>query len=126
MKALGCRRVALLTPYIDRINRMMRDYILARDLAVPAMGSFNHEEDNEVARIDAASVRAAALEIGRHRDVDGVFVACTSLRVAALVEDLEAELGKPVTSSNHAMAWHALRLAGVKEPLPGRGRLFRV
>jgi maleate isomerase len=126
MKALGCRRVALLTPYIDRINRMMRDYILARDLAVPAMGSFNHEEDNEVARIDAASVRAAALEIGRHREVDGVFVACTSLRVAALVEDLEAELGKPVTSSNHAMAWHALRLAGVKEPLSGRGRLFRV
>lgn len=105
---------------------MMRDYILARDLAVPAMGSFNHEEDNEVARIDAASVQAAALEIGRHREVDGVFVACTSLRVAALVEDLEAELGKPVTSSNHAMAWHALRLAGVKEPLPGRGRLFRV
>jgi len=126
MKAAGCRRIALLTPYIDRINRMMRDYIQARDLAVPAMGSFNHEEDNEVARIDAASVRAAALEIGRHREVDGVFVACTSLRVASLVEDLEAELGKPVTSSNHAMAWHALRLAGVKEPLPGRGRLFRV
>ncbi len=125
MKALSCQRVALLTPYIDRINRMMRDYMLARDLAVPAMGSFNHEEDNEVARIDAASVQAAALEIGRHPEVDGVFVACTSLRVAALVEDLEAELGKPVTSSNHAMAWHALRLAGVSEPFAGRGRLFR-
>ena len=126
VKALGCRRIALLTPYIDRINRMMRDYIQARDLSVPAMGSFNHEEDNEVARIDGASVRAAALEIGRHRDVDGIFVACTSLRVAALVEDLEAELGKPVTSSNHAMAWHALRLARISEPLAGRGRLFRV
>ncbi len=126
MKALECRRIALLTPYIDRINCMMRDYIQARDLGVPAMGSFNHEEDNEVARIDGASVRAAALEIGRHRDVDGIFVACTSLRVAALVEDLEAELGKPVTSSNHAMAWHALRLARISEPLAGRGRLFRV
>lgn len=126
MKALGCRRIALLTPYIDRINRMMRDYIQARGLGVPVMGSFNHEEDNEVARIDGASVKAAALEIGRHRDVDGVFVACTSLRVAALVEDLEAELGKPVTSSNHAMAWHALRLGRIAEPLRGRGRLFRV
>ena len=73
MKALGCRRIALLTPYIDRINRMMREYIQARDLGVPAMGSFNHEEDNEVARIDGASVRAAALEVGRHREVDGVF-----------------------------------------------------
>ncbi len=58
--------------------------------------------------------------------MDGVFVACTSLRVAALVEDLEAELGKPVTSSNHAMAWQALRLGRIAEPLDGRGRLFRV
>ena len=103
----------------------MRDYILARGLGVPSMGSFNHEDDNEVARIDAESVRAAALEIGRAPEVDGVFVACTSLRVAAMVEDLEAALGKPVTSSNHAMAWHALRLADVADALPGRGRLFR-
>lgn len=125
MKALGARRIALLTPYIDRINRMMRDYLQSRGIGVPVMGSFNHEQDNEVARIDAESLRGAALEIGRHPEVDGVFVACTSLRVAGLVEGLEAELGKPVTSSNHAMAWHALRLAGVGDALPGRGRLFR-
>jgi maleate isomerase len=33
-------------------------------------------------------------------------------------------LGKPVTSSNHAMAWHCLRLAGVDDALPQFGRLF--
>jgi maleate isomerase len=33
-------------------------------------------------------------------------------------------LGKPVTSSNHALAWHCLRLAGVEEPLPQWGRLL--
>ncbi len=38
--------------------------------------------------------------------------------------ELEAELGKPVTSSNHAMAWHSLRLAGIDEPQPQFGRLF--
>jgi maleate isomerase len=122
--ALGARRVALLTPYVERINRMMRDWLEARGLAVPVMGSYNHENDNEVARIDAASVVAAVLELGRHEAVDAVFVSCTSLRVAALVERLEARLGKPVTSSNHAMAWHALRLAGCSEKVPGFGRLF--
>ncbi len=124
-QALGCRRVALLTPYVERVNRMMRDYLQARGLQVPAMGSFNHEDDNEVARIDAASVAAAVRTLGGHPAVDGVFVSCTSLRVAALVEGLEAELGKPVTSSNHAMAWHALRLAGCADPVPGFGRLLR-
>jgi maleate isomerase len=125
MKALGCRRVALLTPYIDRINRMMRDWLQARGLQVPVMGSFNHENDNEVARIDAASIEKAILDLGRHEAVDAVFVSCTSLRVAALVERTEAALGKPVTSSNHAMAWHALRLAGYRDKVPGFGRLFK-
>jgi maleate isomerase len=122
--ALGTRRVALLTPYVDRINRMMRDYLEARGVSVPVLGSFNHENDNEVARIDAASVRDAVLELGRHPAVDAVFVSCTSLRVAEAVAGLEDALGKPVTSSNHALAWHSLRLAGCADPLPGWGRLM--
>jgi len=40
------------------------------------------------------------------------------------VAGIEARTGLPVTSSNHAMAWHCLRLAGVDEAVEGRGRLF--
>ena len=77
-------------------------------------------------RISAQSVSDAALELGREPDVDAVFVAGTSIRLAEGVEALEAELGKPVTSSNHALAWHCPRLAGYHEPVPGLGRLLRV
>jgi maleate isomerase len=125
LKALDARRIALLTPYVDRINRLMRDYLVRRGVEVPVMGSFNHENDNEVARIDAASIRAAVLELGRHPSVDAVFVSCTSLRLVEQVETLEASLGKPVTSSNHALAWHSLRLAGYEAPLSRFGRLMR-
>jgi maleate isomerase len=125
LRALGARRIALLTPYIDEINQSMRRYIEARDITVGAMGSFNNGNDNEVARISAASLEAAILELGSQNSVDAVFIACTSLRVAALIERAEAKLGKPVTSSNHAMAWHALRLAGYADAVPGFGRLFR-
>jgi maleate isomerase len=126
LRALGARRIALLTPYIDEINQTMRRYIGARDITVTAMGSFNNGNDNEVARISAASLEAAIIELGSQNSVDAVFIACTSLRVAALIERAEARLGKPVTSSNHAMAWHALRLAGYDEPVAGFGRLFRM
>lgn len=125
LHALGTRRVALLTPYVDRINRMMRNYMEQRGLSVPVMGSFNHENDNEVARIDAASLRSAVLELGGHSAVDAVFVSCTSLRLVEQIEPLEAELGKPVTSSNHALAWHTLRLAGYGESIRGFGALLR-
>jgi maleate isomerase len=125
LRALGARRIALLTPYIDEINQSMRRYIEARDITVAAMGSFNNGNDNEVARISAASLEAAILELGSQNSVDAVFIACTSLRVASLIERAEARIGKPVTSSNHAMAWHALRLAGYADAVPGFGRLFR-
>ncbi|MDB9812096.1 Asp/Glu racemase, partial [bacterium] len=31
---------------------------------------------------------------------------------------------KPVTASNHALAWHLLRLAGIHDEVAGLGRLF--
>ena len=70
-------------------------------------------------------VTLAVLELGSHDSVDTIFVACTNVRLADQVESLEAELGKPVTSSNHAIAWHCLRLAGIDDAVPGFGRLFR-
>ena len=126
LKALGARRLALLTPYVEEVNQMLRRFIEARGLEVPVMGSFNHENDNEVARIAPASIKAAVRDLAREPGVEAVFVSCTSLRVAGIVEDLEAEIGVPVTSSNHALAWHCLRLAGYREPVAGFGRLLRV
>ena len=122
--ALGCRRIALLTPYVAEINEAMRAHVMKQGFAVPVMGSFNEPNDNRVALISPQSLRRAALELGGHPEVDAVFVSCTSLRLLDVVADLEAELGKPVTSSNHALAWHCLRLAGIADEKPEFGRLF--
>ena len=45
-------------------------------------------------------------------------------RLADAVAGIEERTGVPVTSSNHAMAWHCLRLAGIDDTIDGRGRLF--
>jgi len=124
LRALGAKHAGLLTPYVRSINDFMRDYIEARGVGVTRMASFEHANDNEVARIDAASLRAAVERLARNDDVDAVFVSCTSLRIAELIPELEATIGKPVISSNFAMAWHALRLAGVDDREPHLGRLF--
>lgn len=123
--ALGMKRIALLTPYVDSINQWMRRYFEERGIPVPVMGSFTEEDDTKAARISLDSIEAAALRLGAEPAVDGVFVSCTSLRLVAVAERLEARLGKPVTSSNHALIWHCLRLAGVGDAVPGFGRLLR-
>jgi maleate isomerase len=125
-KALGAKRIALLTPYIEEVNQMLRRFIEAGGVEVPVMGSFNHENDTEVARINQDSIRQAIRKLVTVDKVDAVFVSCTSLRVATIAEEMEREVGLPVTSSNHAMAWHCLRLAGYQEPVAGFGKLFRV
>ena len=47
-------------------------------------------------------------------------------REAEIVDQVEQQLAKPVTSSNHALIWHTLRLAGVKESIPGFGMLYHL
>jgi len=125
LAALGAMRVALLTPYIGAINHSLRSSLMARGMDIPVMGSFNEPDDNTVARITAESLERAILDIGAAPQCDAVFVACTSLRVARIVERVEQKLGKTVTSSNHALAWRMLRLGGVADEISGKGTLFR-
>ncbi|WP_459616672.1 maleate cis-trans isomerase family protein [Bordetella sp. 2513F-2] len=124
LRRLGAARIGLVTPYVRSINQIFADHIEAAGIAVNRVVTFNHANDPEVARIDRASLRAAVLEAGRHDDVDAVFVSCTSLRMAECTAGFESELGKPIVSSNSAMAWHALRLAGIDDAQPQFGRLF--
>lgn len=122
--ALGVRRLAVLTPYARPVNDFVGRYLAERGFEIVVFGSFEEEDDSKVARIDPGSIAEAVLALGCDPRVEAVFVSCTSLRLIEAVSGLEEKLGKPVTSSNHAMAWHALRLAGVDDPLPGFGRLF--
>lgn len=122
--AFGAKRIAVLTPYRRDVNEIVRAYIAGKGYQVPVFGSFNEQDDAVVSRIDAASIREAVRTIVKGRAVDAVFVSCTSVRLLDAVAEIEAECGLPVTSSNHAMAWHCLRLAGIDERRPELGRLF--
>lgn len=125
LAALGARRIALVAPYQRRVSEAMRDHFVKAGYEVPVLAIFDEPDDLVAARISPESIGEAVVRAAAHPDVDAVFVSCTSLRVAEAVEGLEARTGKPVTSSNHALAWHSLRLAGVGDALEGRGMLFR-
>ena len=57
---------ALMSPYVRSINDYMRDYIELRGHGVTRMASFEHANDNEVARIDAASLRTGVERLARN------------------------------------------------------------
>ena len=66
------------------------------------------------------------VRLGARDDCDGIFVACTSLRALPVIASAEAELGKPVVSSNQALAWHLLRQAGIDSQRNDMGQLFAI
>ena len=123
-QALGARRIGVLTPYAPEVNAVVRAYLDAHGAQVTAFGTFDKRDDREAARISVESIAAGIAALARSTALDAVFVSCTSLRLAEHVASIEAEVGIPVTSSDHALAWHCLRLAGVNDEIPGIGRLF--
>jgi maleate isomerase len=125
-KALGARRIGVLTPYSAEVNAGVRRYLDSHGVDVAAFATFDKRDDRDAARIAPESIAAGIQALARGARLDCVFVSCTSLRLAGIVEAVEAEIGIPVTSSDHALAWHCLRLAGVHDAVPGAGRLFRI
>ena len=122
--AFKARRIGVLTPYTAEVNKIVGEYIAARGFQVPVFGSFNEGKDTNVARITPAAIESAVRELIKHADVDAIFVSCTSVRLMETCAALERNLGIPLTSSNHAMAWHALRLAGINDSLVRFGSLY--
>lgn len=124
LRALEATSIGFVTPYLPEVTGAMRGHLEQQGFKIPEIASFNQSEEDIVARIAPASILDAIISVGRNDVCDAVFVSCTNLRVLGVIEEAEAELGKAVISSNLALAWHMLRLAGVADSLPGRGKLF--
>jgi maleate isomerase len=126
LKALGVERLGLLTPCTPEVTEAMQQRFGEAGIAITVVGSFYEENDIVVGQIDPKSILKAAIALGKSDLCDGIFISCTSLRAAGIIKEAEVELGKPVTASNHALAWHLLRLAGIDDKLADFGRLFSV
>lgn len=119
---LGVRRLALGTPYPEAISRQGRAYWEASGFEV-----VGYHRLTDVVDI-YAETEERAYQLARRAHVpeaQAVLLSGTGLPTAAVLETLERDLGVPVISSNQAGLWRALRLAGVREPVPGFGRLLR-
>ncbi len=121
LERLGVKRVALGAPYSAETTAQGHRHLEAHGFSV--VRSQNLEGVSNI--YDETAERAYGLARGVDRpEAEAVFLSGTGMPTLSVLEMLEADLGKPVFSSNAAMLWHALRLAGVRQPIPGYGRLL--
>jgi maleate cis-trans isomerase len=121
LERLGVRRVAMGAPYSAETTAQGRAHLEAHGFQV-----VRSENLQGVTNIyDETAERAYRL--ARSIDVpeaEAVFLSGTGMPTLPVLEALEHDLQKPALSSASAMMWHALRRAGVGEPIPGYGRLL--
>jgi maleate cis-trans isomerase len=60
-----------------------------------------------------------------HPEADCIHLASAHWAIAHAIDQIEAELGVSVMTSQQAIVWKALRTAGITEPINGFGRLLR-
>ncbi len=124
LRALRARRIVVGTAYLDEINTLEADYLRTAGFEVVDMRGLQLRSDDEMVRVAPEYLVEFARAIDRP-DADAVFISCGALRTVEVIEAVEALTGKPVVSSNQAMIWHCLRLAGIQDRMVGYGRLLR-
>lgn len=122
LRTLGTRSVAVLSPHIDDLNTRLQAYLEAAGFSVVVMVGLNLRCDIEA--VEPADTHDIVESQVDRPDADAVFISCTGMRTAAIINDLEASLGKPVVTANQATLWHLGQLVGVLTATPDRGRLL--
>ncbi len=123
LRLIGVRRIALATPYTDEVTGLEARFLADHGFEVTRAQGGGIVETAGMQDCEPEIAYARAREVDDDR-AEAVFISCTGFRTIEVIEKLEAELGKPVISSNQATLADCLRMLGVRQVQPGFGSLF--
>lgn len=124
LKALSTPRVLLLTPFVESMNKLIRDYLAGCGIeAVSPADTFDDYRDAmEVGPEDVYALTEKAFRA--NPEVQAIYFQGAVLDPLAVMERIEGELGRPVVASNPAMLWYMLSRVGYSCSISGYGRLL--
>lgn len=124
MKTLGALNIVVGTPYLDEVNSVELDFLIDSGFNVLDIQGLNVSDGAEMGRIDPQFIKEFAISIDRP-DAECIFLSCGGIRSIDVIDQIEAEIDKPVITSNQAMIWSCLRRIGVEDNISGYGQLFK-
>ncbi len=114
LRLLGVRRIALVTPYTEEVTRLEVAFLEANGLEVTGYVAGGLVEVADMQECSPITAYRRAREADDDR-AEAVFISCTGFRTIEIIARLEADLGKPVVTSNQALFADCLRILGVGE-----------
>jgi maleate isomerase len=124
LECLGAKRVAIITPYMKPLTRMVIDYIEAEGIQVVDSIALEIPDNLEVGRRDPLVLQ----EIVKRLDISNadavVLSACVQMPSLASIQAVEDALGIPVVSAATCTTYQILKALNLKTLVPNAGRLL--
>src|SRR3954471_4370558 len=125
-QALGTRRVALVSPYSEEVNASAKRYFEGQyGLSVVALEGFAATDSYMIGKLGPENARDAFARIDRP-EIEAFVVPGGNFPTMSFVPDWERQFGKPIVTTNQAALWMMLATMGMRDALPGLGRLLSV
>jgi maleate cis-trans isomerase len=124
IKALGARRIALVSPYSVPVNEAAgRLFSHLSGCEIAAVEGFAATDSYAIGALGPENARDAFARIDRP-GIDAFIVPGGNFPTMAHVAGWEAEFKRPVVTTNQALIWAMLRHFGATEGIKGLGRLL--
>lgn len=125
LKALGVtRRVAIVSPYYPVAETHLNEFVEAIGFELVASRHLACTQPTLFAHTSEATLREALWAVNT-AEVEAIVQFGANLPMARLAAEAERWLAKPVIAVNTATYWHALRVMGIADRMPGHGALLR-
>lgn len=123
IEALGARKIAVMTPYLDEINTVVHRFLSQPGFEIVEFQGMNLTSNTDIDLVSPEFIKSYARAVDRP-EAEALVICCGALRAVDVIQEIEDELGKPVIASNQAMMWDCLRLADIPDRIGGFGRIF--
>jgi maleate cis-trans isomerase len=124
VRALGARRIALVSPYsAEAIGRAKHYYETKFGIEVLATEGFGATDAYAIGQLAAENAREAFARIDRP-EIEVLVVPGGNFPTMPHIAAWEQEFGKPVITTNQAALWAMLRVMRISDPCTGLGRLL--
>lgn len=123
LRTVGAKRIGMMSPLSVENSKSAVDYYTAHGFDIAAATALLVDKPENAVNVPMERVIEAFEEVDSP-DVDTLLHVGGSLGIVPLVQELEDKFGKPVLSVNAATYWYALRKMGIKDAIPGFGRLL--
>ena len=124
LRALGAKKVAVITPYMKPLTQLVVDYIEAEGIEVQDRIALEIEDNITVGRRDPMALVDIAAGVST-ANVDALVVsACVQMPSLAAIPVVESRAGVPVVSAAVCTAFRMLETLGLPTLSPNAGALL--